>query len=439
MDTNLTPPDETSAVEDNEIIIIKRNITSEKEVTGHSCALDLLSELASKHPPIQDIPHPLIVLTQSQRTKIQQLKLSEILQIKFPRKYNQSIKDDNTNINMKNSTISRVVNDVRSILSVLSYGDSTFMEIIIKRYIESTPTLEYNDSIVTSINEYLQSNDRKKNLTTEASNARNAVIEACMYNRSHSMKRICNVLGIDYSRTVRRLSNTNNRGLTNFSNSKYVMTKRAQKSVIMSKVINKYLHSDLGSYFPLKIQKICVGKDVNMEQINHPLRVMVHATIKKSHEAFKRSDAYKVYETTNGDNISYNFFRKNICPCIKKPTFENCVDLIASAIHYKQRAVFNALTKSSILCRAVSDCTCIMHSDALIGTAVTNLFSVHWKDLLDKTCCAKVPFPSLSYKEGNETIIPKLSPPHCVLGSCENCGVMDKLTLDRCPVFSSNK
>ena len=64
------------------------------------------------------------------------------------------------------------------------------------------------------------------------------------------------------------------------------MTKRQKKSSTMAKAIDDFLHSDLGSYYPLKIKQVTIGYDANNKPIEHPLRVLLEPNIRMAHAEF---------------------------------------------------------------------------------------------------------------------------------------------------------
>ena len=61
----------------------------------------------------------------------------------------------------------------------------------------------------------------------------------------------------------------------------YDLTKRQKKLHDMAKVMNAYLHSNEGSCFPLKIDRIKIGAIESGEHIEHPRRTLLHASVKK--------------------------------------------------------------------------------------------------------------------------------------------------------------
>ena len=182
-----------------------------------------------------------------------------------------------------------------------------------------------------------------------------------------------------------------------FVGRRYDLTTRITKSDLRVECMNMFLHSDDGSYYPLKIKDVKVGEQDNGDPINHKLRFCCHYYLKRSYEDMTYSEIYKDFFNETNTRISYDFFRRHICPCLKAPTYENCVDLIASVIHYKQREVFNSLTKSPIIRDAVSRCTCLIHSNNDFTKLVNNLFSGHWGEIVARTCCAKEPYPTPTY------------------------------------------
>ena len=57
---------------------------------------------------------------------------------------------------------------------------------------------------------------------------------------------------------------------------------------------------------------------------------------------------------------------------------------------------------------------------------VVSMFASHWGDIVDATCCAKVPYPELQYKEGDKIIVPKLHPISYMIGLCNECGATNE-------------
>ena len=82
-----------------------------------------------------------------------------------------------------------------------------------------------------------------------------------------------------------------------------------------------------------------------------------------------------------------------MCPCLSKPTFETCLDWIASQVHYFQQSIFNMLTKSSIMQNKLQLCQCEHHDNAAKAKQVVLMFASHWGDIIKAIYCAKVPYP----------------------------------------------
>ena len=75
--------------------------------------------------------------------------------------------------------------------------------------------------------------------------------------------------------------------------SKYNITKGLKVSSCKSKFLNDYLHSTMGSFFPLKISSIIIGHENNGNPIHHPRRMILSSSVKQSHGLFQRTDMYK--------------------------------------------------------------------------------------------------------------------------------------------------
>ena len=120
-------------------------------------------------------------------------------------------------------------------------------------------------SIKKSIRDYLRTHTQNSTWTLDSVNARDAIINACRFSNSQSLKEVCNLLDINFYNTRNRVRDTNT--LTEYVPSRYNISKRIENSKIRMDFMNSFLHSDNGSYYPLIRKKIKVGIDENKQDI----------------------------------------------------------------------------------------------------------------------------------------------------------------------------
>jgi len=62
----------------------------------------------------------------------------------------------------------------------------------------------------------------------------------------------------------------------------------------------------------------------------------------------------------------------------------------------------------------------------------------HHENLIEFSCCPKVPRPTYTYSVGSTKRTPKLLNWGCVRNECNHCGIQDKLDLFKCKILSDN-
>ena len=93
---------------------------------------------------------------------------------------------------------------------------------------------------------------------------------------------------------------------------------------------------------------------------------------------------------------------------------------------------------ASIIREKIKNCQCEHHIDDGGANQITSFFGKHWEDIVDTTCCNKVRYEMLTFKEGHSIIVPKMYPIKWVFGDCCNCGADEALTFMKCPIFQND-
>jgi len=159
-----------------------------------------------------------------------------------------------------------------------------------------------------------------------------------------------------------------------------------------------FCHSDESSTIDSNSRRII---DVIVDGVNekHVGRVWNVFTLNEKYELFLQSET--VEECMNRHPSfsppSRSLFHKSVCKCVRNPTSQSCVDIIASA-------------------------------------------QVHGfcEEFIDETCCPKVPHPNLKCGYGSTAFIPKFTKWKCANGECNACGIENKLRISECTILTQN-
>jgi hypothetical protein len=187
-------------------------------------------------------------------------------------------------------------------------------------------------------------------------------------------------------------------------------------------------------------------------------------TLEGRHASFSQSDVFKQWQHDNGDKtIGLTSFRAHVCPCVRDPTAESCVDLVCSQCQEHMTAIRNALKHRTSIETRIEMCECTMHkaarerrnmmeltldASAIEETTIPTEDNVLlWEDLLGgrtsdvirATCCEATEHPTLACQEARNGKAPMLVPWKCThTTACDDCGVEKKLQIADCPVLSSS-
>jgi hypothetical protein len=196
----------------------------------------------------------------------------------------------------------------------------------------------------------------------------------------------------------------------------------------------------------------------------HPLRVWNEVTLEARYASFSQSDIYKQWQLDNEEKtIGLTSFRAHVCPCVRDPTSESCVDLIYSQCQEYMVAIRNALKYRPSIKNRIEVCECAMHKSARERRAIMELildataneeFTIRaednillWEDLLggrtseiiSATCCKPVEHSTLACQEIRNGTAPILIPWKCThTATCNDCGVEKKLRIADCPILSGS-
>jgi hypothetical protein len=127
--------------------------------------------------------------------------------------------------------------------------------------------------------------------------------------------------------------------------------------------VHEFCHSEEGSNVDTESYRIMKLLNVNTNKIDgHPLRVWHEMTNKTRFMAFKESSVYKEFRDTHGDaEIGEEVFRLTVCPCVRNPGPQSCVDLLFSGLQLYMTAIDNALKHNIVIKNKVKMCECERH------------------------------------------------------------------------------
>jgi hypothetical protein len=213
--------------------------------------------------------------------------------------------------------------------------------------------------------------------------------------------------------------------------------------------IHKFCHSEQGSNVDTESYRVINLPDYENGGLlsPHAQRTWHDTGVVNRYEAFKRSDHYEWFKDQypkDWQNISKEVFRLEVCPCVKDPGPESCVDLRMHALKCYMDAVRTASLYNPEVKEAIKACSCPLHANRTdefeTGVPIASLLAGRTANLIEATCCeAKAEIP-LCHEIGGKA--PRVIPWSCTNPShgpdkCTNCGVMNRLKLDQCDVYKN--
>ena len=166
---------------------------------------------------------------------------------------------------------------------------------------------------------------------------------------------------------------------------------------------------------------VCVTIDGEKE--DHAKRVFLARTNRELYELFLQSDVVEQYNTTYPEYSvpGMNTFKDALCNCCSKPVMQLCVDILFSKTSNYMKALERFICNNKKIREELEKCNCEMHRK--LHKPFTSLLDGRVKTLVEATCCAKVPQPSLKYGAGSNARTPRVIPWRCVRDKCTECGV----------------
>jgi hypothetical protein len=227
--------------------------------------------------------------------------------------------------------------------------------------------------------------------------------------------------------------------------------------------VSDFCHSEESSRLDTESYRcIKIKNPITNSSEPHPLRVWNEVTLEARYASFAHSDVYKQWQLDNGNKtICLTSFRLHVCPCVRDPTSESCVDLIYSQCQEYMMSIRNALKYRPSIKNSVEICECAMHTAARERRAIMDLILdandetniqtednvLLWEDLLGgrtadmigATCCKAIAHSTLACQEIGNGVAPILIPWKCThTTTCADCGVETKLRIAECPILSGS-
>ena len=115
--------------------------------------------------------------------------------------------------------------------------------------------------------------------------------------------------------------------------------------------VHEFCHSEEGSNVDTESYRIMKLLNVNTNKVDgHPLRVWHEMTNESRFNAFEDSNVYKEFrETHEKAEICIEVFRLTVCPCVRNPGPQSCVDLLQSGLKHYMTAIDNALKHNNVI------------------------------------------------------------------------------------------
>jgi len=186
--------------------------------------------------------------------------------------------------------------------------------------------------------------------------------------------------------------------------------------------VNEYAHGEEGTRIDTNQFKF-----IKIQDDKHPYRIWNHMYWSQRLEVFKESNTYEKYKQQYPSlTIGKTRFREFICPCIKEPKAESCVNIPMDDLSNVMFALGKFVRTNNSFRKALTECACPFH------TKHKNFENVHNKrpdEILKLTLCDRLPQPYLI----SANKIPKLFHPNCVNSLHTNC---NSVAISNYPTYS---
>ncbi len=134
--------------------------------------------------------------------------------------------------------------------------------------------------------------------------------------------------------------------------------------------------------------------------------------------------------------IGIDQFHKFVCPCVRDPTEDSCVDLLESGLEQYMLALKNAIDNCPVIHNRLDQCSCTLHmelhqreDDGAHNENVFDLLGKGHQRLIEATCCDYEEQPMLCIDVRDKP--PKLISWRCTHGNCSQSG-NNKLQIQTC-------
>jgi hypothetical protein len=136
-----------------------------------------------------------------------------------------------------------------------------------------------------------------------------------------------------------------------------------------------------------------------------------------------KSDSYKSFQDMYSVTIGIDQFRKFVCPCVRDPTEDSCIDLLESGLEQYMLSLKNEIDHRLAIRDQLDQCSCTLHMELHQreddGAQDENKFDLlgegHWR-LIEANCCDYEEQLMLCIYIGGK--LPKLIPWRCTHGDC---------------------
>ena len=271
---------------------------------------------------------------------------------------------------------------------------------------------------------------------------------------------ISNDLGFSYriqSNTERAINQIRSNDELTFLDFDRLLNRKERKDCIQTKAkiyVEMYSHNDNNGHRPDSNG----GDPVEINGEKHPIRIWEDMTTwDEKYEDFKASEEYKQFKELNPDQtIGKTNFRKFVCPCLKDPKLESCVDLILTQVEECARAIDRALKEDREFKRKLDTCTCYLHRTFQYNKLFKNVstLSSHCsfvpieelvrgktvRGIIKNTCCPAVPDEDLACGHEASKRVPSFIPWSCINDAklCQGCLKKQPMRHDICHTYMNN-
>ena len=199
---------------------------------------------------------------------------------------------------------------------------------------------------------------------------------------------------------------------------------RVSKHAALQKAcIDAFCHSDKSSSIDSNSRKVII-----VDKIKHAARVWGVAPVDEQFQLFIQSETLKTHRILNPELVIplRSYFYANRCTYVLLLVMQSCVDIYTSGLLHYTRSIGKYTNKRKNICEKLDSCDCEQYRK-LKGEQWQSYLNCHPHDLIEFSCCPKVPQPIYTYGAGSTKINPKLINWDCVRNECNHCGIQSKI------------